>query len=405
MKIVSLTAENYKRLKAVYIEPDGTLQVITGKNAAGKTSVMDAVWAALGGGAAARDTTKPVRDGEDEALVELDLGDIVVTRTWKGDKTALTVKSADGAKFPSPQNMLDALLGKFAFDPLAFTRLSDRDQVSALLDLVKLDIDLNKMAAERSAHYEQRAEVGRQAKAYGDVPKIDKNLPTEEVSASVLIGKIREAQELERDRQESDRAINTASEKVTAIKAQIKELEADLKNWTSTFETRTAARAALPPVPDVTALEADLEGVEAKNAAIRANNTAREESAAVKALDDKYEAHTKSIEALDAKKSAALAKAKFPVDGLGFTEEGVTFQGVPFSQASSAEQIKVSLAMAMALNPRLRVIRILDGSLLDTDSMKVIADMAAEHDFQVLVERVEDGSGVGILIEDGEVSA
>ncbi|NGZ99664.1 hypothetical protein G5V59_02720 [Nocardioides sp. W3-2-3] len=51
-------------------------------------------------------------------------------------------------------------------------------------------------------------------------------------------------------------------------------------------------------------------------------------------------------------KADALAKATFPVDGLGFDDDGVTYQGVPFAQASSAEQIRVSLAMAMSLNPQ-----------------------------------------------------
>ncbi|MGN8821735.1 hypothetical protein ACTNC1_12740, partial [Atopobiaceae bacterium HCP3S3_A4] len=99
------------------------------------------------------------------------------------------------------------------------------------------------------------------------------------------------------------------------------------------------------------------------------------------------------------------ASATFPVEGLGFDETGVTFKGVPFSQASSAEQIRVSLAMAMALNPTLRVIRILDGSLLDDDSMQMVADAAKEGGYQVWIERVSDPSESAIVIEDGEVSA
>ena len=85
MKIIRLTAENVKRLRAVEITPDGTLQVVTGRNAQGKSSVLDAIWLALGGGTAARDTPRPVRDGEERASVTLDLGDLTVTRTWRGD--------------------------------------------------------------------------------------------------------------------------------------------------------------------------------------------------------------------------------------------------------------------------------------------------------------------------------
>lgn len=42
MKIIRLDAANVKRLKAVEITPDGTLQVVTGANGAGKSSVLDA---------------------------------------------------------------------------------------------------------------------------------------------------------------------------------------------------------------------------------------------------------------------------------------------------------------------------------------------------------------------------
>ena len=43
MKIVSLTAENVKRLKAVQITPTGSVQVVAGRNAQGKSSVLDAI--------------------------------------------------------------------------------------------------------------------------------------------------------------------------------------------------------------------------------------------------------------------------------------------------------------------------------------------------------------------------
>ena len=154
MKIIKLTAENVKRLRAVEITPDGTVQVITGRNAQGKTSVLDAIWLALGGGAASRETVRPIRDGEDHASVTLDLGDLTVTRTWTGDKTSLSVKAADGAKYSSPQGVLDSLVGRLSFDPLEFTRLSGRDQVSALLDIVSLDVDLDDLARQRQTAYD-----------------------------------------------------------------------------------------------------------------------------------------------------------------------------------------------------------------------------------------------------------
>jgi len=59
----------------------------------------------------------------------------------------------------------------------------------------------------------------------------------------------------------------------------------------------------------------------------------------------------------------------------------------------------------MSGNPELRVIRIMDGSLLDSDGLALIADMAKDADYQVWIERVGNGDGMGVIIEDGEVSA
>lgn len=62
--------------------------------------------------------------------------------------------------------------------------------------------------------------------------------------------------------------------------------------------------------------------------------------------------------------------------------------------------------MAMATNPELRVIRILDGSLLDDTNLALITDMATEHDYQVWIERVgTTADGTAVLIEDGQVAS
>ena len=403
MKIVSLTAENVKRLKAVEITPDGNVVTITGRNAQGKTSVLDAIWLALGGGPAQKGTSKPIRDGEDHASVTLDLGDVVVTRTWKGDKTALTVTAADGAKYSSPQGVLDALVGRLSFDPLEFTRLSARDQKAALLDLVDLGVDLDALDADRKRFFDERTEVGRQGKAIGAVV-VDESLPTEPVSATAILSQIREAQDAERRASEARLRVARASDSVSRLTAQIAALTEDLDRTALDHVQAVSIVAALPPLPDIATLESDLATVEQTNDAIRSNNEARAQSERKAALRAEYDALTAKVASVDQAKADALAGATFPIDGLAFDESGVTYQGVPFSQASSAEQIRVSLAMAMSLNPKLRVIRILDGSLLDADNLALITEAAVAADYQVWIERVSDPSETAVVIEDGEVA-
>jgi DNA repair exonuclease SbcCD ATPase subunit len=49
MKIVNLKADNIKKLVAVEISPADNTVIVTGKNGAGKSSVLDAIWWALSG--------------------------------------------------------------------------------------------------------------------------------------------------------------------------------------------------------------------------------------------------------------------------------------------------------------------------------------------------------------------
>jgi hypothetical protein len=411
MRIIKLEAENVKRLKAVTITPDPTVQVVGGRNAQGKSSVLDAIWLALAGGKASKAVPRPVRDGEEHATVILDLGDLKVTRIWNAQgKSTLRVEAADGARYNSPQAMLDRLVGGLSFDPLAFTRLSAREQREALLDLVDLDVDLAGLDAERRGLYAQRTEVGRRGKALGDVT-VDESLPVDETSASEVLTKLRQAQEHNRLLEELTMTATRAKAAVDDARKAVEDAKAALEVAQKNLDTaRSDSRAATQAMNDAgtpmntAELGERLEGLEATNAAIRSNNTARAKAAERQRLREAYESLTKRIQAIDERKAQALAAAVFPVEGLGFDDTDVTYQGVPLSQASSAEQIRVSVAMAMALNPELRVLRIMDGSLLDSDAMEAIRAQVADGDFQVWIERVGDADDGAVIIEDGQVS-
>lgn len=398
MKITQLTISNVKRIRAIDITPDGTVQIVGGRNAQGKSSVLDAIWLALGGGAASKATARPIRDGEDTASVRLDLGDYLVTRTWTGDKSTLTVTSPDGAKFSSPQKKLDGLIGSLSFDPFAFTLLPAKAQRDQLLSLVDLPFDPADLDRRRAAIFDERTEVGRQGKAIGLIPALIPDVPDTEVSSAAILAELRAAQDGERTNE-------AAYQRAARAQGAREQAEAALAAARTEEEAALEAFKALPEVPDTAAIEQRLASVDDTNRAVRANQDTTAKQARFDQLYAQYGDLADQLDAIDREKAEGLAAATFPVPGLGFDTDGVTYQGVPFSQASSAEQIRVSLAMAMALNPELRVIRILDGSLLDSDNLNLIADMATEHDYQLWIERVGDADADAIIIEDGLVRA
>jgi DNA repair exonuclease SbcCD ATPase subunit len=401
-KIIRLESTNYKRLKAVEIapDPDGNLVIVAGKNGQGKTSILDSITAALGG-VNAKTTPKPIREGEERAEIVLETEDLIVTRRFTASGSTLTVKAPDGAVYPKGQAKLDDLLGKLSLDPLAFTQLSDRDQLATLLDLVKLPFDPDQLAAERKALFDERTEVNRDLKqaqsAAAAIPVTKEMADLAPVSVTDLLKEFRDGQALNERIAEADRA-------VVAWQAKVDRLTAELAEAQEALDNASDYSAKAPEPVDLDAIQAKLDNAEQINADVRTFESWTRASDAVTELQSEAATLTAQLEDIDKRKADGLAAAEFPVEGLGFDESGVTYNGVPFKQASSAEQLRVSLAMAIALNPKLRVIRIADGSLLDSDNLALVESIAREHDFQVWIEMVGDAGGRGIVIEDGQVA-
>lgn len=424
MKIIELRAENVKRLKAVAIKPTGNIVTIAGRNGQGKSSVLDAIMYALAG--AKSHAAEVIRKGTEKASVTLDLGDFIVD--WKKTPSGATVavKSRDGARYPSPQAMLDKLYAGLCFDPLGFMRYEPAKQVETVKKMTGLDF--GELNARRSALYERRTEVnvaGQQMKARVDaMPVPGPEVPNEPVSVEALLdeqakiqaqkdanARVRgELAEAERAVAVAEQATRRADEVQTRM---MQELERARVAFQEAALLEERARRALVErtervmklvEPDVSEVYRRIRSAQGTNDAVRAKKERAELEAKLAAKRAERDQLTKDIEAIDAEKAKRLAEAPMPIVGLGFNESGVTLQGLPLEQASAAEQLRVSMAMGLALNPKLKVVLIRDGSLLDKESLAIVAEMAAQVDAQVWLEKVADGdAGSAIVIEDGEV--
>ena len=158
-----------------------------------------------------------------------------------------------------------------------------------------------------------------------------------------------------------------------------------------------------------TANQKTIADAEAVNRRVRDNQAHADQAARFAECKAEYDRLTGEIEEIDTAKAKQLAAAKFPVPGLGFGLSGILYNGIPFEQASSAEQLRVSTAMALALCPdRPDAIKVLlprDGSLLDEDSLRMMFEMCRAADAQLLIERVgSENNGLPmVIISDGTV--
>lgn len=497
MRVISLTATNFKKIKAVAIRPVGHVAIVGGNNAQGKTSVLDALMVALVGKAAM--PAKPVREGADSAEIVVECDDVTIRRRIKSDGGGdLTVTTKAGDKKASPQTWLDSKIGKLGFDPLAFVRETPKAQADALRKLVGLDV--SDIDSARARAFDERTIIGRDGKnaaGYAEGLPFHEGVPTAEVSIGELAAEMRAASEAakrkadleavgrnkawlveradadvkeataaleglpaltaeavalaegRRDAEEKaaalaesdalsvyedavraagvarDRAVTAAKARAETARAECEtrvraaQVQADDKSATYGAKATEAAarREALAvdlidikaqvgaiEVPDAEHIQRRMSEIEGTNAKVRANAERAKANTEAQRLRDLYAAKTAEIAKLDAERAARIQGASYPVAGLGFDADGaVTYSGIPLSQASQAEQIRVSMAIGLAANPELRLVLVRDASLLDSTSMALVAEMAEKADALVILERVGDADPGAVVIEDGEV--
>lgn len=210
---------------------------------AGKASILDCIWMALGG----------------KAEIKLDFGEMRVIRKFSNSGTTLLATGKYGAVFRSPQSLLDALTGKTSFDPLSYMRLDEKKKYEELLKNNDLHIDLDELAARRIALAE-------------DVNKSNDKERT-------ALRNLTEEAELTRDK----------------IKDLEKKLTIERERLADTLTKFTEQRS----------------------------------------------------------KKEALGNANSPILELSIEDNTVIFNGLPLYQASRAEKIRVCMAIAMAINPKI----------------------------------------------------
>lgn len=427
MKIVSLQLKNIKRVVAVEIRPDGNLVEITGKNGNGKTSILDAIYFTLAGNKVIQ--PKPVRDGAESGYCTLDLGDYKITRKFKvkadGDyTTSLTVENKDGFKAGSPQEVLNGFLGDLTFDPLAFSRMKPKDQVVALRALVP-DYDFDAANKANDVDFSARTEINRtirDLKARIEAIVLPEGTPEERVSLDDLMSELKAALEhnssvdaSEAECRRAEERIESNNEGIRSRLSQIAEMKrriAELENLNASAETIIAEHRKVIDAHAGVESKIDIEPIQARIAQSEVTNRNVAQRDQLVALKEEMKAAeiesanlTKAIEERKAAAASAVREAKLPVAGLDITEDAILLNGQPFEQASDAEKLRVSVAVAGAMNPTLKIVRVRDGSLLDGDSMAALEKYAEENDLQVWIETVESGRAGAVIIEDGMVAS
>jgi hypothetical protein len=423
MNIIELKAENFKKLEAIEIIPDKNVNIISGRNAQGKSSVLDAIEYCLKG--PNKDIPRPIKDGTDKAKITIDLGDITVTRTVTPSGNRLTVIAMDGTQYKSPQAVLDQLFSSVSFDPVRFMTLNEKEQIATLLKATGLTEKISDLNTKRANYYNERTMVNRELKELGVkiAPFKDKTFPEgDEISASEFFGEIREIDEYNKSVENKKlemtnigiagkqlaSLITHNQNTIVDLMSKIELLQDENKKHTEKLTClreewgKIAEEVENMPLRSTVEAEIKLANLEEHNRNIRAGKYFAELYQSFVSAEVNADDLSEKIALVDYEKKELLNKSSIGIP-LTLGEEGVLFNGLPLSQCSSAEQLKISMAVAMALQPNLRVILIREGSLLDNAGLETIKAFATKSDYQLWIEKVDDTGTVGIVIEEGRI--
>lgn len=412
MKIIKLVAQNFKKLSAVEISPDGNVVVISGKNGAGKSSVLDAIEAALCGGRTL--PKQPIKTGEIRAKVEVNMGEYKVTRKFFGTTSTLTVETTGEtkAKISSPQAFLDEVVGYLSFDPLAFLKKQPAEQRNILMDFLGLNLDefLNKIATIKT----QRADIRKDKERWLHETEslvFTPNLPPQEISSGSLLEELngitihnQKCQVIATENAVTSQRLSTTVKDIEAAQAAIEGWQkklSSLQQLKSNLETQISHPDL--PTKNPAGVEAKLKSLSATNEAIRTNAQKNKALTAYNGCVAEYTKLGDEIKVVENQKTQKLTETGMPVEHLTILSDGLAYGGIPLEQVNTAKKLEICVSISMAMNPKLKVLRV-NGNDLDTESLLAIGRIADNQGYQIWIEKVSDDNKIGFYIEDGQLT-
>lgn len=410
MKLVRLVAENFKKLRAVDITPSD-INIVGGKNESGKTSLLDSVQFAMRGKKAI--SGQPIRRGSKKTKVTADYGDIIVTRVLTGTRQQITIQGKDGSTYPNPESMLSSLIGDISMDPSEFYAAKPVEQQAILREIVggdttQLDVERADVYAARTNTNRGLKQVEAQLAAHPLRSEPEPVPPTNDLVAQLqqVERKTRDRHEIWLKREDAAKQFSVLTKQKLELEARLQELEVNLQMYESRIPALDKELESLPNPQELRSTLQNLDTKRNEAQAIRDSNEVHKRLA--KEADELRQTSagmTARIQEIDEKKRQILAESadKMPIPDLSFGEDGLTYKGLPLENASSSEQLEVSVAVAMARKPEISTIIIRQAAFLDQEKRERLIQIARQRGVQLFMELVGDDDACTIVIEDGEV--
>jgi hypothetical protein len=346
--------------------------------------------------------------------VVLDNG-IVVERT--GKNSSLTVTDPSGKR--AGQRLLDEFVEKLALDLPKFMAQNSKDKARTLLKIIGMEDQVKRLDDEEQQLYNRRHALGQiadQKRKYANEMQSFPGVPESPVSAGELIERqqaiLLKNAENQRKRGNVELLIHQRSilvDKIESLSSQIAALIQQKKETEASFrqidQDLEIAKMDVSTLQDESTaeLEASINQIDEINRKIRANLDKEKAVEDADAMSRDYDTMTAQIEAVRDERSKLLQGANLPLPELAVEQGELLYKGKAWDCMSSSEQLRVSVAIVRAINPKCNFVLIDKTEQMDVDTMREFGAWLEQEGLQAICTRVGTDGVCQIIIEDGAV--
>jgi hypothetical protein len=425
-----MTAISHVRIRNILgidnleFSPESGFNAIVGRNGSGKTSTLEAIKAAVGGGQDATLLRNGHKDGE--IVLILDDGSTIERREFEGKPGTTNVRDASGKRVTRPIDHLRALTDAMSVNPIEFLTADKKKRTQVLLESLPLEIDVGALSAaagidvkaHRGTHalsvietvraqvFDARTEVNRDAKSKsGTVEQLRQAMPPlpagvegSEADLESELHAIQQTRELDHKRvaKKLGEMREISQQKITEFQDQIEKLREQIQAERESFAgTERLAEKQGRKTDDKAS--ADSEPIRAQLAAIRgdrdlvARRLQTEETIA--ALQAEHQIlvtesgdMTAALGRIDAYKLAMLAS--LPIAGLEMIDGDIRCDGVAIDRLNTARQVDIAVEIAKLRAGKLGVVCVDRIESLDADTYEEFRERAVSSGLQMFVTQV-----------------
>jgi predicted ATP-dependent endonuclease of OLD family len=415
--IISVKIENFKKIENLDVELNGNSVFLMGDNEVGKSTFMQAIFSLLGNEDFAPNT---ISKGKDKGLIQnviaIDGKKYTVTRrfTEANPKGYFEIEAEDGMK-TNKISYLTELVGNISFNPFEFAELSNtadgrKKQVLLIRQLLtkERNEEIDKIDAYYKKKFAERTDLNKEVKILTsqledfalneddfenykeehDVLKLTNQLLSVKSHNEKIATKKIVSEQTKEFIEVNEAVLIEMERKVAAQKEKIENLKLEvIKNAEDLFKLEEETQDH----ESVEIIEKKIKDVSDHN---KKHNQVKDYKLKSDVLEEKKKLQAKLNINLDKcieKKEQIIEESNLPVKGLTFNDDGIFLNKllIDEKQISTSQIIELGVKISVAINPKLKILRIPRGESLGTARLKSIQSFVKKNKYQVFIEKVQ----------------